>query len=96
MINWNLFSLKRNITIENFIQKHDIKSISGFFAVCDRFGINPPDLAELEIFFKNSNVVGNEHHELKVEQCCDDLTNQESKEITFSKKSKKNQGVEKK
>ena len=98
MINWKSFSLRRNITIQKFIEVHEIKNIDQFLLTCNRFGVIPPETGDLENFFLNCEIKKNELDDLKNHDndAYNPIVENVKKEKQALKKSKKNQGVDKK
>jgi hypothetical protein len=89
MIEWDDFVIRRSIKFFEFCEQFNIKTKEDLVTVCNKFSVKPPSDLQLSSLFP---VV----KEKKLVEVVDDQVEIESFEEVVTKKSKKNQGVEKK
>jgi len=88
-VEWDDFVIRRSIKFSEFCEQFKIKTKEDLVSICNKFDVNPPGDLQLSSLFP-------EVKEKKLVETLEAPVEVEVVEEVVSKKSKKNQGVEKK
>jgi signal recognition particle receptor subunit beta len=88
-VEWDDFVIRRSIKFSEFCEQFNIKTKEDLVVVCNKFDVNPPSNLQLSSLFPSVK-------EKKHVEVVETPVEIEVVEEVVSKKSKKNQGVEKK